>query len=246
MHLGLHLLTPSAPSAAITMSAVPSAVLFDIDGTLFDSDVLHYDVFRQVLVEEGFNDGTPITERFFREKISGRSNIDICADLFPLKSAPEAAAFSALKERRFRALAECRLSSLITPGLEALLEWISAAGVASAAVTNAPRANAELMLRAIGRLEWFDALVIGEECEHAKPHPEPYLVAMRRLGVEPSRCVALEDSPSGARAAVAAGVRTIGVLSSQPASVLAAEGCEVLVKDFRDAQLWDALGVPPP
>lgn len=137
--------------------------------------------------------------------------------------------FSAYKEQRFRDLAENRLADLVTPGLTELMGWMDRTGMRSAAVTNAPRANAELMLRSIGRLEWFNALVIGEECSAAKPNPgrlqsihqivgrvtqclinailtEPYLVAMRKLGVEPFQCIAIEDSPSGAAAAVAAGV----------------------------------------
>ena len=204
------------------------------------------DVFRDVLAEEGFDGGRPISEAFFREKISGRSNAAICADLFPQKSVAEAEAFSAHKEQCFRDLAASQLSKLTTPGLEQLIDWIERTGVRTAAVTNAPRPNAELMLRSIGRLEWFETLVIGDECTAAKPDPEPYLAAMRRLGLEPAQCVALEDSPSGAAAAVAAGVRTIGILSTQPAEALTRAGCITLVDDFNDERLWSALGASAP
>jgi beta-phosphoglucomutase-like phosphatase (HAD superfamily) len=57
----------------------------------------------------------------------------------------------------------------------------------------------------------FDAVVTGDEVAHGKPHPEPYRAAARLLGVEPSDCVAIEDSPTGVRSAVAAGVPTIAV-----------------------------------
>ena len=194
-----------------------------------------------MLAERGFNGGQPIDEAFFLERISGRSNPAICADLFPAWSEAEGAAFSDAKEARFRELAAERLSDLRTEGLDALLAWLDEKDIPAAAVTNAPRANAELMLNAIGRLSWFKTLVIGDECAHAKPHPEPYQVAMRTLGVEPKDCVAFEDSPSGARAAVAAGVPTWGILSTQPAAALAEAGCEASVADFADAELLEYL-----
>ena len=110
-------------------------------------------------------------------------------------------------------------------------------------MTNAPRANAELMLASIGTLagrpslDYFDPLVIGDECAHAKPHPEPYRAAMRGLGVDPSECLAFEDSPSGAAAAVAAGLRTIGITATQPPEVLLEAGCALCVGDFAEEAL---------
>ena len=231
----------SAASSAPAPARPLRAVLFDIDGTLFNSDEVHLEVFAEMLAQRGFNGGKPIDEEFFLERISGRSNPAICADLFPTWSDAEATAFSDAKEARFRELAAARLSELRTRGLDALLAWLDERQIPAAAVTNAPRANAELMLNAIGRLSWFKTLVIGDECEHAKPHPEPYEVAMRTLGVEPGDCVAFEDSPSGARAAVAAGVATLGILSTQPAAALEAAGCEASVADFTDAALLGYL-----
>ena len=85
------------------------------------------------------------------------------------------------------------------------------------AVTNAPRPNAELMLTSLGLDGYFEHVVIGTECIRAKPHPDPYLEGMRLVGAcDASRCVAFEDSPAGATAAVAAGIPTVGVTTSQP------------------------------
>lgn len=82
-------------------------------------------------------------------------------------------------------------------------------GVRKVAVTNAPRLNADLMLRALDLEGYFEHLVIGTECARAKPFPDPYLEGMRLVGAaDPSRCVAFEDSPTGLGAAVAAGIPT--------------------------------------
>jgi beta-phosphoglucomutase-like phosphatase (HAD superfamily) len=121
--------------------------------------------------------------------------------------------------------------------------------VAVAAVTNAPRDNAELMIRCCGLDELFGhgaRLVIGDECSSAKPHPEPYLEGLRRLGVPASSAVAFEDSPSGMASAVAAGLPTFGLLTSQTPETLLGVGAAAVIADYRDELLWKAFGVVRP
>ena len=83
-----------------------------------------------------------------------------------------------------------------------------------AAVTNAPRLNAEMMLAGLGIAHRFKALVIGDELHHGKPHPLPYLEGLRPLGAEAERSLAFEDSRSGVQSATAAGIATVGMLTS--------------------------------
>lgn len=68
-------------------------------------------------------------------------------------------------------------------GIDKVKKWVEDRGLKRAAVTNAPRPNAELMLSILGLTDFFQALIIGNECEHAKPHPEPYLKALEILNV---------------------------------------------------------------
>ena len=181
------------------------ACLFDMDGTLCDTDPLHHEVFSNLLLAHGKNGGVPIDTNFFHEHIAGRTNEDIFADLWPELSVPEREAMWEKKEEDFRALAASKLERL--PGLTELLAWIDSRGVRKVAVTNAPRPNAELMLRALGLETYFEHVVIGTECARAKPCPDPYLEGMRLVGAcDAGRCVAFEDSPAGATAAVAAGI----------------------------------------
>ena len=97
------------------------------------------------------------------------------------------------------------------------------------------------MISAIGLDGFFEVLVIGAECAAAKPHPEPYLEGLRRLGCAPEEAVAFEDSPSGMAAAAAAGIATFGVLTTQPAAALEAAGAVGCVADFADPRLARAL-----
>jgi HAD superfamily hydrolase (TIGR01509 family) len=146
------------------------------------------------------------------------------------------------KEAKFRALAETKLTRL--PGLTELLLWAKTNEVRVAAVTNAPRPNAELMLRALGLSDppAFEHVVIGTECARAKPFPDPYLEGMRLLGAkDPSRCVAFEDSPTGMAAAVASGLPAVGVTTSQSPDSLFNAGASLCVADFADDGLLQAL-----
>lgn len=68
-------------------------------------------------------------------------------------------------------------------GLYKLRKWIEDHGLKRAAVTNAPRANAELCINQVGLADFFDALILGSDCKHAKPYPDPYLKALEVLNV---------------------------------------------------------------
>lgn len=96
------------------------------------------------------------------------------------------------------------------PGALELLSQLSAAGVPQALVTSSQAVLAAPFAEAVGL---FDVVVAGDHVENTKPHPEPYLTAARLLGVEPAVCVAVEDSPSGVAAALAAGARVVALAS---------------------------------
>jgi HAD superfamily hydrolase (TIGR01509 family) len=206
------------------------ALLFDLDGTLVDSDPVHFRAWREALAEHG----VAIDEASYARRVSGRHNPAIVADLLPSLDAAAREALIERKEARFRELAP-RLTPL--RGAPELLRRARAAGVAIAVVSNAPRPNALFMLRAIDLAGAVDNLVLSDEVAAAKPDPAPYRVALRRLGCAPARAVAFEDSPSGVRSARAAGVRVVGVATTQRPAALQAEGAEPVVADFRDPRL---------
>ena len=101
------------------------------------------------------------------------------------------------------------------PGAQRALRAVRAAGVPAALVTSTHRDLTDVALRSIGP-EYFDVTVCGDEVRNPKPHPEPYLFAAARLGVDPAACVAVEDSPTGTAAAVAAGCTVLVVPSEVP------------------------------
>lgn len=212
----------------------PVGLLFDLDGTLIDSDRLHHAAFCQVLVEAG---RAPISMADYRLRVMGCPNAEIAGWLFAGAEAP-----MALVDRK-EALFREALAAEVEPvaGIHDLLDWAEAAGARVAVVTNAPRRNAEAMLAAAGLDRRFGEVVIGEECARAKPDPLPYQEAMRRLGVTPSRSVAFEDSRSGLRAARGAGALVFGMTTGLAAEELLQAGAHHAIADFTAPALMAAL-----
>jgi beta-phosphoglucomutase len=210
------------------------ALLFDLDGTLLDSDPLHHQAFVSIFAERGRD--LDIEE--YQSRIIGKPNAQIMAEYFPGEE-DRHAEIADLKESRFRDLLGAEAHP--TAGIHALLDWAERAGVGTAVVTNAPRRNAEAMLAAAGLVARLPLLFIGEECPRPKPDPLPYQMAMERLGVTPARAVAFEDSPSGLRAARAAGAHVFGLTSSLGPETLRSAGAHEVIDDFTAPPLWSYL-----
>ncbi|KAL5099080.1 hypothetical protein RYX36_003407 [Vicia faba] len=223
---------------SLTGLAPLEAVLFDIDGTLCDSDPLHYLAFREMLQQIGFNGGNPITEEFFIDTVAGKHNNDIALALFP-GELERGLKFLDDKEAMFRRLAAEQLKAL--NGLDKVRKWIQDRGLKRAAVTNAPRLNAELALSKLGLSDFFQAVIIGDECEHPKPHPEPYLKGLEALKASKDHTFVFEDSVSGIKAGVAAGMPVIGLSTRNPEHLLMGAKPTFLIKDYDDPKLWAAL-----
>lgn len=209
-------------------------LLFDMDGTLVDTEHLHLAAFQTVLAPHG----VALDWEGYRRFIMGFPNRAIAAHFLPHVPEQHHAAILDEKEARYRALVG-DLSP--TDGLPDLLDWADREGIACAVVTNAPRANADLILAALGIRARFGAVVAGDEIEHPKPHPAPYLAAAAAIGGDVARSVAFEDSGSGAASAVAAGLAVVGIASERDENGLKARGAGLLVRDYRDPALMPFL-----
>jgi len=229
---------------ASSVATVLESVLFDLDGTLCDTDQLHFQAFQEILLSElpSFNDGQPITKEFYNTQFSGLANILIMKNITPGLPLYVQQMIADLKEKRYQELA---MGGGLKPqkGLFRLLRWCEEHRLKKTVVTNAPREMASFTLKIL-QLDTIFAgnLVVGDECKAVKPDPAPYLKGMELISCsDPKHAVAFEDSVTGVQAAVAAGIPTIGILTSRDERALMTHGTLFCIKDLEDQALWDYL-----
>jgi HAD superfamily hydrolase (TIGR01509 family) len=179
------------------------AILWDNDGVLVDTEGLCFAATRDTLARAQ----VVLTRDVYLDFVmgNGRSVFELAE---ARGSSPDAiAALRAERDAAFAAL----LRSAPSLAIDGIVETLQAlhGRTRMAIVTTAPREHFELAHRRTGMRRFFEVVVAREDYEQSKPHPEPYLTALRRLGLRPDRCVAIEDSERGLTAATRAGLRCI-------------------------------------
>ena len=185
-------------------ASFPAAILFDHDGTLVDTEpvwaaakVALAAEFGGTWTEQDTLDCLGLSMKFTLDRLRERG-VDL----------PDEQINERLVAKVREALAHQQVEFL--PGIERFLTQVCDAQIPAAIVTNATTSIAQRTADAAPE-GTFSVVIGNDETTHPKPDPQPYLLAAQRLGVEPSRCVALEDSPSGVRSATAAGMKVIVV-----------------------------------
>ncbi|QDV36517.1 HAD family hydrolase [Tautonia plasticadhaerens] len=217
------------------MPATPDLLaIFDHDGVLVDSLAFH----QSAWVDLGRRADLPITEQFVLETF-GMTNPAIFRRLVgdALDDA-EVARLGALKEECYREVARGKV--VLMDGVHALLDALTARGVALAIGTSGPRANMRLTVESCGLDGRFAAIAALEDITRSKPDPEVFLLAARLAGVDPRGAVVFEDAPIGIQAAKAAGMFAVGVASTRPAEALREAGADEVVESLADYPV-DAL-----
>jgi phosphoglycolate phosphatase len=207
------------------------ALLFDIDGTLADTDALHLEAFNRVLGPHGHS----FDHARFARELQGFSNASISERFLTGQPPERQTAIMDEKEDAFRKLVSGKIKPV--PGLMSLLALADRASTPMVAVTNAPRLNAEMLLGGLGIMHRFKALIIGDELPNGKPHPMPYLEGLRAVNATARLSLAFEDSRSGIQSASAAGIATIGIRTSLGHDDMVAAGARMTAKTFDDPEL---------
>jgi len=182
------------------------AVLWDMDGTLIDSEDFHWISWRNTLANEGI---TISREQFLSS--FGQRNDSIIPRWLGAASTPERIERIAnAKEELYRHLVRKDGISPL-PGVASWLHRLHKEGWIQAIASAAPRANIDTVLEALSATHIFQGIVSADDVHRGKPDPEVFLIAASRVGVPPDRCIVVEDAVAGVQGARSAGMKSIGV-----------------------------------
>ena len=184
----------------------PGAVLFDMDGVIFDSEPIHERIFIEFAKELGFT----LPPEEYRELIgtSSVSQWSLMKERYQLDGSPQD--LSDAKMELYKTFLGASQGLLPIPGICELLDTLTAHAVPFALASSNTTDVVDATLNAIGLNDILTIRIGGNDAKHAKPAPDIFLLAANRLGISPEACVVIEDSTNGVRAAKRANMRCIG------------------------------------
>lgn len=199
------------------------AVLFDFNGVIINDEPIHERLLEQILIDENLR----AKPGEYREICLGRSDRACLSELLSRRGRVVTEAYlTQLMSRKAQAYREelAKLEKLpIFPAVEDLIYKLRVARVKIGLVTGALRSEVELVLNRTNLAQYFSAIVAGDDITASKPEPEGYLLGVQRLAeqfpelnLQPSECLAIEDTPAGIQAAKRAGMQVVGVANSYP------------------------------
>jgi len=184
------------------------AVIFDLDGVLVSTDEFHYLAWQRLADEEGVPFDRETNHRL--RGVGRMDSLEILLERSPRTYTPaEKTALADRKNNYYRESLKTLTPDDVLPGAREILEGLQGRGV-KVAVASSSR-NAPEILRRTGLADMPDVAVDGNDITRSKPDPEVFLTAAARLGIPPAACLVVEDAGSGVEAAVAAGMKCLGV-----------------------------------
>lgn len=184
------------------------ACIFDLDGVIVDTAVYHYQAWRRLANQLGFD----FTEQQ-NEELKGISRIESLKIILNWggvsKTTPEMETLATLKNTWYVEMISTMTPKEILPGAKEFLALVKSKNYLTA--LGSASKNSTTILKQIGLLDQFDALVDGNKVSKSKPDPEVFLVGAQELGVEAAACVVFEDAIAGVQAAKAGGMKAVGI-----------------------------------
>jgi len=206
------------------------AIIFDMDGVIVDSNPVHKKALKQFCKQYGFN----LTDTELRNKIYGRANKDWLPELFEYDLSPEEyEKLAKEKETLFRKM----YGPIIKPvtGLINFLEKLHLNNIPCAVATSAPPENVEFTLEKTGTRKYFETIVHEKMIKKGKPDPEVFLKTIYEIGLPAAKCIVIEDSLAGIKAAKSAGTKVIAVTTTLTHDELF--GFDMVINNFDELKL---------
>ncbi|MDC1489646.1 HAD-IA family hydrolase [Flavobacteriaceae bacterium] len=208
------------------------ALIFDMDGTLMDNMSYH----KQSWIELFNHHKLDLDYDTFDEKYHKGSLVEIMARLFPEISDIETLRkIGSYKEELYRELYRPHVKSI--SGLILFLENIFEKNIPMGLATMGDQHNINFTFKALNLKDFFHSTTGGHEVKKGKPHPEIFLTAAEKIGVNPSDCLAFEDTLSGILSAKAAGMDVIGVTTMFDEKTLMKMGCKKTINNYKEIKV---------
>lgn len=203
------------------------ALVFDMDGTLTDNMHIHHKAWMQFIKEKNLGIDAETFERDYHKG----TLIEVMERFFPdIKSEAQLRELGNEKEALYRKIYAPQIHPL--PGLIVFLEQIREKEIPIGLATMGDQNNIDLTLKGLGVTSFFHSTTGGHQVKKGKPNPEIFLMAAKKMGVNPSDCLAFEDTQSGIAAAQAAGMEVVGIATQFSEKELLELGCVATLKDY--------------
>lgn len=226
------------PQSLIPPMCFPRAVVFDFDGLMFNTEDVYFMVGTELLRRRGRTFTRPLSDAM--TGLPPRPSFEVMIQWHALSDSWEALA--AESEELFLALLDAHLAPM--PGLMDLLERLEEAGIPKAICTSSSRRLLSAVLQRFDVTRRFLFILTAEDITHGKPHPEVYLAASQRFGIEPRQMLVLEDSQIGCRSAASAGALVVAVPGKHTAHQDFTDA-SMVVDSLADPRLYEVLGLKP-
>lgn len=213
-----------------------NGIIFDFNGTLFWDSELHMEAWREFSRRLR---GTPFSDEEMLKYMFGRTNEDIIAYAIGKRPSPELVEkFAVEKEQVYRDM--CKLHPEIfklAPFAEEFLDYLKANNIPRTIATMSEKENVDFYIKEFHLEKWFDVekIVYSDGIIPGKPAPDIYLIAAKRLGLDPKNCIVVEDAISGINAAKNAGIgKVVAIASMENPDFYSDLGVDLIITDFKD------------
>ncbi|MFW9899164.1 MAG: HAD family hydrolase [Candidatus Thorarchaeota archaeon] len=208
-------------------------VIFDMDGVLADTGPIHFESWVKMASEINVE----FTREFFEETF-GQQSVTITRKLLGNEVDDEELVKRAyLKEHYYREMVKDKLEPL--PGVIELIRNLKDKKFKLAVGSSGPPENVELLLNSLQVKKYFDAIITADDVSNSKPAPDVFLIAAKRLQINPKNCIVIEDAPVGIEAAIRAKMKSIAITTTHDKNELTS--ADLIVKDLSFVSIKDII-----
>ena len=212
------------------------AVLLDFSGVIFDDEAIDRTLVADLLLKENLRSDDDEYTQYCRGRSDRAGLKDILGNRGRILSDNYLDRLLTDKNRAYREQIDNLDEISLSPHLKEFLSQLKEQNIAVGLVTGKPSSEVEYFLQKVELDEYIDTIVAGDDLEESKPEPEPYLLAVERLNLNPSQCLAIEDNPVGIEAAKRAKIQVVGLAKIYPLHMLQRQA-NWTVDDFLEIEL---------